>query len=186
MEADYKKSLGLLELVSIGVGGTIGSGIFVVPGIAAKIMGPAALIAWLIVAVSASTVLLSLSYISLGIGSAGSFYSLFVSLFGKKTADSLIIFYLISSVFGISTIAAGIGQYTSYFGQSEVLLIEIIVIVILCAINIMGIQLSGMTENILTILKTVCPGRKFCPDFSPYVRWSFCNNNYRLLAIHRL
>jgi amino acid transporter len=33
----YKKSLGLFELVSPGIGGTIGSGIFVVPGIAAGI-----------------------------------------------------------------------------------------------------------------------------------------------------
>ena len=67
----YKKSLGLLSLVSLGVGGTIGSGIFVVPGIAAKIMGPASLIAWLIVAISASTIFLSLAYISPGISCFG-------------------------------------------------------------------------------------------------------------------
>ena len=41
----YKKSLGLYELVSLGVGGTIGSGIFVVPGIAAGIAGPSSLFA---------------------------------------------------------------------------------------------------------------------------------------------
>ena len=60
----YKRSLGLVELVSLGVGGTVGSGIFVVPGVAAKISGPGSLIAWVIVALSAACVLLSLAYIS--------------------------------------------------------------------------------------------------------------------------
>ena len=36
----YRVSLGPFELVSLGLGGTIGSGIFVVPGIAAGIAGP--------------------------------------------------------------------------------------------------------------------------------------------------
>jgi len=48
VKGSYNKSLGVFELVSLGVGGTIGSGIFVVPGIAAGMAGPSSLIAWLI------------------------------------------------------------------------------------------------------------------------------------------
>jgi amino acid transporter len=151
----YKRSLGLFELVSLGVGGTIGSGIFVVPGVAAKLSGPWSLLAWLIVAISASCVLLSLAYVSFRFTSSSSFFSLFSSVFGIRVAVPLIILYLISSVFGISTIAAGIGQYLSYFGISNVLLIEIAVIGAFCWLNITGISLSGMTENILTTLKII-------------------------------
>ena len=151
----YKRSLGLFELVSLGVGGTIGSGIFVVPGVAAKLSGPWSLLAWLIVAMSASCVLLSLAYVSFRFTSSNSFYSLFSSVFGTRFAVPLIILYLISSVFGISTIAAGIGQYISYFGISNVLLIEIAIIGAFCWLNISGISLSGMTENILTTLKII-------------------------------
>jgi len=46
----YKPSLGLFEFFSLGVGGTIGSGIFVVPGIAAGQSGPWSLLTWVIVA----------------------------------------------------------------------------------------------------------------------------------------
>jgi amino acid transporter len=67
----------------------------------------------------------------------------------------LITLYVISSLFGVSTIAAGIGQYTTYFGLSHVLLIEITVIGAFCWLNITGISFSGMTENILTTLKII-------------------------------
>jgi amino acid transporter len=154
-EGKYKRSLGLFELVSLGVGGTIGSGIFVVPGVAAKLSGPWSLLAWLIVAVSASCVLLSLAYVSFRFTSSNGFYSLFSSVFGTRFAFLLIILYLVSSVFGISTIAAGIGQYIAYFGISNVLLIEIAIIGAFCWLNIRGISLSGMTENILTTLKII-------------------------------
>jgi amino acid transporter len=63
------------------------------------------------------------------------------------------VLYIISSIVGVSTIAAGIGQYTTYFGHSQVLVIEISIIAMFCVINIVGIQVSGITENILTIVK---------------------------------
>jgi len=154
-EGKYKRSLGLFELVSLGVGGTIGSGIFVVPGVAAKLSGPWSILAWVIVAISASCVLLSLAYVSFRFTSSNGFYSLFSSVFGIRFALLLIILYLVSSVFGISTIAAGIGQYIAYFGISNVLLIEIAIIGAFCWLNISGISLSGMTENILTTLKII-------------------------------
>ena len=151
----YKRSLGLFELVSLGVGGTIGSGIFVVPGVAARLSGPWSLLAWVIVAISASCVLLSLAYVSFRFTSSNSFYSLFKSVFGARMALPLIILYLISSLFGVSTIAAGIGQYITYFGFSHVLLIELIIIGRFCWLNITGISFSGLTENILTTLKII-------------------------------
>jgi amino acid transporter len=151
----YKRSLGLFELVSLGVGGTIGSGIFVVPGIAAKESGPWSLLAWLIVAISASCVLLSLAGLAFRFTSSNSFYSLFKGVFGARVAALLIILYLVSSLFGVSTIAAGIGQYLMYFGISHVLLIELVIIGAFCWLNITGISLSGLTENILTTLKII-------------------------------
>ncbi len=137
---NYKRSLGIFELVSLGVGGTIGSGIFVVPGIAAKLTGPWSLLAWLVVAISASCVLLSLASVSFGFASSNSFYTLFASIFSIWIAVPLIILYVISSIFGVSTIAAGIGQYITYFGLSNVLLIEIAIIGAFCWLNITGIS----------------------------------------------
>jgi amino acid transporter len=151
----YRRSLGLVELVSLGVGGTVGSGIFVVPGVAAKLSGPGSLIAWVIVALSASCVLLSLSSVAYRFTSSSGFYALFESVFGSRIAVPLMLLYTVSSVFGVATIAAGIGQYISFFDLSPVLVIEIAILALFCALNIAGIAFSGMTETILTALKII-------------------------------
>lgn len=154
-DPSYRKSLGLIELVSLGVGGTIGSGIFVVPGIAARISGVNSLLAWLIVAISATCVLLSLASLSFCSTGYGGFFTLFESVFGKRPAVLLVSLYLVSSIFGVSTIASGIGQYFLYLGGSHTLIVEIGIIAGFCCLNIIGISLSGKTENVLTLLKIV-------------------------------
>lgn len=151
----YRRSLGLVELVSLGVGGTVGSGIFVVPGVAAKLSGPGSLIAWVIVALSASCVLLSLSSVAYRFTSSSGFYALFESVFSSRIAVPLMLLYTVSSVFGVATIAAGIGQYISFFDLSPVLMIEIAILAVFCGLNIAGIAFSGMTETILTALKII-------------------------------
>jgi len=166
----YKRSLGLTELVSLGVGGTVGSGIFVVPGVAAQLSGPASLLAWVLVAISASCVVLSLAFIAFRFTGSGSFYALFESVFGAKTAVFLLLLYLISSIFGIATIAAGIGQYLRFFGSFPVIFAEIGIVVVFCGLNIRGIALSGKTEDVLTILK-IAPLVIIALLLLPFVRW---------------
>jgi len=152
----YRKSIGLFDLVSFGLGGTIGSGIFIVPGIAAGIAGSSSIIAWLFASLSASCVMYSLAKTSYKYPARGAFYHLFSKVFGKRISISLVLLYTVSSVFGISTIASGIGQYIFSFGIHDtelILLVEICIIAVFCLMNIKGLYLSGKTEIILTIAK---------------------------------
>jgi amino acid transporter len=151
----YRKSLGLVELVSLGVGGTIGSGIFVVPGIAAGIAGPYSLIAWVAVAVSASCVALSLAWIQDRSPSGIPFLSIFEPVFSPRASGALATVYLVSSVFGIATIAAGVGEYLSFFAVSHILAAEIFIIMVFLGINLIGIALSSRTEIVLAAAKVI-------------------------------
>jgi amino acid transporter len=155
MSNTYRRSLGLIELVSLGVGGTIGSGIFVVPGIAAGILGPSSLLAWVIVGLSATCVMFSLTWLSGEFGHTASFSTIFSQVFGERIAAGIIVLYLIGGIFGIGTIAAGIGQYLTFFGIERVLVAEVIILAFFCSLNLAGIALSGMSENILTLLKVL-------------------------------
>jgi amino acid transporter len=151
----YRRSLGLVELVSLGVGGTIGSGIFVVPGIAAGIAGPSSLLAWIFVAASATCVALSLARIQALSPSGTPFTAVFSPVFGRPMSAGLVGLYLVSCIFGVATIAAGLGQYFSYFSIPNVLLAEIFVLAMFWGVNVVGIGLSGQTENVLTTIKVV-------------------------------
>jgi amino acid transporter len=154
-EPAFRKSLGLVELVSLGVGGTIGSGIFVVPGIAAGIAGPSSLLAWLLVALSAGCVALSLAWIQARSASGIPFIGIFEPVFGARLSAVLVSIYLASSVFGVATIASGLGQYFTFFAIPHILAAEIFVIMAFLGINLVGITLSGRTENILTAAKII-------------------------------
>lgn len=153
--SQYRKSLGLPELVSFGIGGTIGSGIFVVPGIAAGIAGPSSLLAWFFVAISAICVMLSLAWASSKYPSTGAFYSIYSSVFGKRLSTIVVVFYLISAVFGIATIAAGIGQYVFYLGYKDIIWFEMGVIIFFAIVNMIGARPTSNIEIVLTLLKTI-------------------------------
>lgn len=153
----YKKSLGLFELVSLGIGGTIGSGIFIVPGIVAGIAGPSSIIAWIFALTSASCVAYSLARASYKYPSTGVFYSIFSTTVGKKISSILVFLYLFSVVVGIAAIADGIGQYFAFFGFHNdpyiILSVEVSAVIAFCLINIKGVLITGKTEDALTIAK---------------------------------
>jgi amino acid transporter len=151
----FRRSLGLFELVSLGLGGTIGSGIFVVPGIAAGIAGPASLLGWLVVGISACSVAFALGAVQSRSPSGAAFTDLFRPAFGAPAALILVMLYLAGAVFGIATIASGIGQYLSYFDVPDAPLLEVAAIGAFLVVNLVGIAFSGSAENVLSVLKIV-------------------------------
>lgn len=149
----YRKSLGVVELFCLGIGGTIGSGIFVVPGIAAGLAGPGSVVAWVIVAVSTCAVAFALGSVR---PSAGATFSvLLAEAFGRPAGAVLIASYVVGSTFGIATIAAGLGQYLAYFGVGESRAVELAIVSAFLAVNLIGMRLSGATENALSLIKVV-------------------------------
>ena len=71
-----EKELGLTDLLAIGIGGTVGSGVFVLTGqIAREYSGPAVLVSWAIAGVGCVLSGLSYAEMSARIPSAGSCYA---------------------------------------------------------------------------------------------------------------
>jgi amino acid transporter len=67
----------------------------------------------------------------------------------------LIASYVLGSTFGIATIAAGLGQYLAYFGVGELCAVEFAIISVVLVVNLIGMTLSGATENALSLIKVV-------------------------------
>jgi amino acid efflux transporter len=154
----YRQSLGFLQLVWLGVGGTIGSGIFVVPGVAAQLAGDSSLIAWLVVAVTACAVAYALGSLQSRASDGDaprdrSFLGLFSRALGDRAAALLVLSYVGGSIFGVATIAAGLGQYLSFFGVGHLTAIEALIIAAMLALNLRGIAPSRNTESVLSVAK---------------------------------
>ena len=63
MAEELKKDLGLIHVVMLCTGAIMGTGIFIIPGIAGGLLGPGSMILWLIV--GALTIPISLCFIEL-------------------------------------------------------------------------------------------------------------------------
>jgi amino acid transporter len=149
----YRRSLSALELVSLGVGGTIGSGIFVVPALAARLAGPLSLASWLAVGASACAVALALAELQRRSPAGTPFTDLFRPHFGALAAAAIVGLYLAGAVFGIATIAVGLTDYLAYFAAPAGALAGASAIAAFLALNLAGIALSGLAEDVLTIAK---------------------------------
>lgn len=146
-----KKPLRLPDLISLGVRGTIGSGIFVVPAVAAAMAGPSSLLAWLLCAVSFGAVLVCLMWLSRRYAGTGAFYTLFTKAFSERMSGAIVLCYIVSGILGIGTIAAAIGESVDVGLPAPVF--EALIVIAFGAINLLGVALSARVEDFLTVLK---------------------------------
>ena len=146
------KPLGIVDLVGLGVGGTIGSGIFVVPAVAAGMSGPTALIAWVLCAISFGAVLGCLTLLSRKYAVTGAFYTIFEKSFSRPVARTTVFLYIVSGVLGVATIAAALGDTVRIDGVSPVVF-EIGLVIAFGLLNLIGIALAARVEDVLTVLK---------------------------------
>lgn len=155
-----EKSLGLLELVAIALGGMVGGGIFTILGISVAMIGVLTPVAIGLGAMIAG--LAAYSYIKLGVyyQDEGATYSFFKKSFPRSTfAASLIGWWVI---FGyISTVALYAYTFSSYaisqfdFGQTEWVrkAVACAVILLFALINVWSVKGMGKLEDIMVYTK---------------------------------
>lgn len=156
------KSLGLLELIAIALGGMIGGGIFTVLGISVSMIGiftPVAIAVGGIIAALAAY-----SYIKLGVyyKDEGATYSFFKRTFPNSSfAASLIGWWVI---FGyISTVALYAYTFSSYvlssftFADNEIIrkIVACGVIALFTVINLWSVKGMGKIEDIMVYTKLI-------------------------------
>lgn len=157
-----KKSLGLLELVAIALGGMVGGGIFTILGISVSMIGvftPIAIIIGGIIATFAAY-----SYIKLGVyyKDEGATYSFYKRTFPNSPfAASLIGWWVI---FGyISTLALYAYTFSAYaissfsFGDNDLIrkLVAGLIILVFTLVNIWSVKGMGKIEDIMVYTKLI-------------------------------
>ena len=111
-ESDHKRVLGLWSLTALGIGCTIGAGIFVMPGlVAAKHAGPAVVLSFVLAAIACLLAALCYSELAVMMPASGSAYSYAYAAFGQLVAFLMGWDLLLEYGLSNSAVAAGWGGY---------------------------------------------------------------------------
>ncbi len=157
-----KRVLGLPELISIGVGGMIGGGIFSVLGLAVDVSGHAAPLAFAVGSVIALVAGYSYTRLALTYRSDGASFTYLERAFPKRPAVAGIAGWtvVVGYVGTLALYAFTFGAYAAHLlGLADAAtaraLLSLGVLVLFVGVNLVGARTMGRTEDIVVYVKLV-------------------------------
>ncbi|MDP4097263.1 amino acid permease [Paenibacillus sp. P96] len=149
-----QKTIGTPQAVAMYIGAVIGSGVLIVPGLAAEIAGPASLLAWGFMTLLILPMALSMGLLSAKYPNAGG-VSHFVTLaFGPRAGALVGWFFLMSVPIGAPVAAlTGAGYLTAAlgWGDSARILIAFLILAAGLLSNWVGMKLAGGIQVVVVI-----------------------------------
>jgi len=156
--AELRRTLGLWGAAGVGIGAIIGTGIFVLIGVASGLAGPAVILSFIIAGFVALLTGLSTAELSSFIHEAGGSYIYTTKAFG--TFPGFVVGWMKSFdyIVGASAVSIGFAAYFTYFVHIPAATATLVIIATLWPLILMLVNLKGMSEasgtnNILVALK---------------------------------
>ncbi|GAA4781517.1 amino acid permease [Actinomycetospora chlora] len=168
---DLKRSIGLGQLAAIGIGSTVGTGIFFVLSEATPEAGPAVVLSFVIAAVTAGLTALCYAELASAVPVSGSSYSYAYATLGEAAAMGvaacLILEYLVSS----AAVAVGWSEYLNALldatvgvrfpdalsgapGAGGAFNLPAVILVVLCtALLVRGVSESATVNAVMVVIK---------------------------------
>lgn len=170
-----KSKISLFDLVGIGIGQIIGSGVMILTGIAVGKTGYGVPLAFIIAGIIVAITNLCLATLGSAIPANGGMYTYVRDLIGKKTG----FFYVALLAAGqlvLANYAIGFSEYLKeIIPEINVTLISSIMMTLIFIINLTGIKSAVKFQNILVIILVISIalfiilGIPKIDDFSPYM-----------------
>ena len=154
---EFKATLRLPQIIALYVGSVLGSGILIIPGVAAEIAGPASLISWGIMTLLVLPMALTMGLLSAKYPNAGGVSSFVADAFNPHIGSLVGWFFLMAVVVGAPVLAlTGSGYLCTALGLGDKLRLNIAAAILLTGllINYFGMKLAGKIQ-IAVVLTTV-------------------------------
>ncbi|HVP94625.1 MAG TPA: amino acid permease [Methanoregulaceae archaeon] len=155
---ELKRSLGFWGAAGIGIGAIIGTGIFVLIGVASGIAGPAVILSFIIAGFVALLTGLSTAELASFIHESGGSYIYTTKAFGEFPGFVVGWMKSFDYIVGASAVSVGFAAYLTYFigipaTTSTLVVIGTVWPLILMMLNLKGIKEASGTNNLLVALK---------------------------------
>ena len=150
--AELRRELGLWQAVAIGVGGTVGGGIFVLVGAAAGLAGPAALLAFPLA--FGASLLIALPYAELAcrVPLAGGGYAFARQVLGRDWGFLMGWGYAGAYVFVSGYVTIGFGGYLAALTRLPVVAGAVGLVAACTIVNLLGVKLSGRLQALVVLV----------------------------------
>lgn len=149
MAAQLKRRLGLYAVFTVSIGAMIGSGIFVLPGLAFEVGGASMILAYFIAGLIVFPAALAQSEMSTAMPRAGGAYLYIDMAMGPMMGTIAGLGVWFSLVFKSAFALQGLGLYVGLFTDIDVLTLGLAIGVALLVLNLIGIKESGRIQAIL-------------------------------------
>ncbi|MGB5273312.1 MAG: amino acid permease [Flavobacteriaceae bacterium] len=153
-----ERSLSLTSVIAISIGGMLGSGIFVLPGLAAAKTGSSVWLAYLLAAICILPAALSKSELATAMPSSGGTYvyieRAFGPLLGTIAGIGLWLSLLLKSAFAL----VGFGAYLSILVNIEMGLtkyVAVFFLILILFLNILGVKKVGKVQIVVVSISIV-------------------------------
>jgi amino acid transporter/nucleotide-binding universal stress UspA family protein len=146
MGKQLERDLGLPSVMAISIGAMVGSGIFILPGLAMKMAGPAVVLAYFLAALLVLPAALSKSEMATAMPESGGTYLYVERGMGPLLGTIAGVGTWFSLVFKGGLALVGGAPYLVYYLDLPVTPIAIAVAVILIAVNIVGAKQTGRMQ----------------------------------------
>lgn len=150
MTKKLERDLGLYAVIMISIGAMIGSGIFVLPGLAATIAGPAVILAYLLAGIIVLPAALSKAEMATAMPESGGTYLYIDRAMGPLLGTIAGFGAWFSLVFKSAFALVGLGAYLLLFAPAApTKLVALGLATLLIGVNILGVKQTGRLQAII-------------------------------------
>jgi APA family basic amino acid/polyamine antiporter len=158
--AELKRTLGVWGAANVSIGAIIGTGIFVLIGVASGLAGPAVILSFVIAGIVVFLTALSAAELASFIHEAGGSYIFTTKAFGQFFGFIVGWMQSFDYIIGASAVAIGFAAYFTYFvgiptSTENLIVIGCILPLVLTLVNLKGLKEAAGANNLLVALKIV-------------------------------
>jgi amino acid transporter len=155
--SELKAALSFFDVMNLVIGAIVGADIYIAAAFGAGLLGPAAILAWVIAGLMAITIALCFAECSSIIPRVGGPYAYAKEAFGDFWGFLVGWSLIIAEWSGIAVFPLAFVAYIAYFYPHMPQIIQIIIkalfVLLLTIINYIGVKEAGRVNDVLTILK---------------------------------